>query len=174
MDNKTLYQMVEHLRQECRLAGLAFQNLGASLNEHDPERVFVHVHAFLGHVVGLSRLLWPVRPESAARGERLRQELKVAADSPLRLAGFREQVDRFDEAYEDWLLRLEDRSYIDMNLMPVGTTQGFRQDAFQRSLDPQTLRLVLRGVPCDLRALSDEVRKLESAAQQWKRTHSPW
>jgi hypothetical protein len=174
MDNKTFYRTVEELRQQCRFGLLAFQNLRSSLNEHDPERVFYHVHALLGHAVSVSRLLWPNRPESAPRGERLRQELRVPADAALRLAGSREQVERFDEAYEDWLLNLEDPSYMDMNLMPVGTVQGFKADKFQRSLDTQTLRLFFRGAACDLRKVSDEIRSLESATQQWLRTHNPW
>jgi hypothetical protein len=174
MDNKTLYRMVEELRQQCRFALLGFQSIRSTLNTNDPERVFLQVHAFLGHAVSVSRLLWPNRAESGARGERLRQELKAPADSLLRLTGFREQVDRFDEAYEDWLLGLEDRSYMDMNLMPVGTVQGFKADSFQRSLDTETLRLFLRGTPCDLRKVNDEIRGLEAAAQQWLRTHNPW
>jgi hypothetical protein len=31
-----------------------------------------------------------------------------------------------------------------------------------------------RGVPMDLRRLSDALRDLEVAAQQWLRTHNPW
>jgi hypothetical protein len=174
MDTKAFYRMVEELRQQCRFALLAYQNVRSALNEHDPERVFFQVHALLSHTVSVSRLLWPARAESAARGERLRQELKVGAESPLRLAGCRGQVDRFDEAYEDWLLGLEDPSYMDMNLMPVGTVQGFKADSFQRSLDTQTLRLFFRGTACDLRKVSDEIRSLESATQHWLRTHNPW
>lgn len=174
MDNRAFYRMVEEVRQQCRFGLLAFQNLRASLNEHDPERVFVHVHAFLGHAVMVSRLLWPDRAESLARGEQLRQELKVAADSVLRLAGFRNQVDRFDEAYEDWLLSLDNPSYMDMNLMPLGTVQGFKADSFQRSLETELLRLTFRGAVCELRKVNDALRSLETAAQQWLRTHSPW
>jgi hypothetical protein len=174
MDNRIFYKTAEELRQQCRFAWIAFQNLRTALNEQDPERVFYHVHAFLAHATMISRLLWPVRAESSARGERLRTELKVTADSPLALAGFRAQVERFDEAYEDWLLALDEPNYMDMNLMPAGTTSGFKADKFQRSLDPDTFKLHLRAAVCDLRKISDEVRRLESAIQQWLRTHNPW
>ena len=174
MDKKVLYRMVEEARQQCRFAQATFQLLRMRLNEPDPEKVFLEVHAFLGHAVMISRMLWPARSSSAARGESLRAELKVPAGSPLRMAGSREQVERFDEAYEDWLMTLSEADYVDMNLMPAGTTLGSRQDVFQRSLDPDMLTFHLRGVPMDLRRLSDALRDLEAAAQQWLRTHHPW
>jgi hypothetical protein len=174
MDRKILYRMVEETRQQCRFAQATFQLLRMRLNEPDHEKVFLEVHAFLGHVVMVSRMLWPARSSSAARGESLRAELKVAADSPLRMVGSREQVERFDEAYEDWLMTLSEAGYVDMNLMPAGTMRGSRQDVFQRSLDPDMLTFHLRGVRMDLRRFSDALRDLEAAAQQWLRTHNPW
>jgi hypothetical protein len=174
MDNRFFYRTVEELRQQCRFAQLAFQNLRTSLNEQDPERIFLHVTAFLHHATTISRFLWPARPESKPRGERLRQELNVAADSPLALQGFRPQVERFDEAFEDWLGSLENPNYMDMNLMPTGTMSGFKADTFQRSLDPDTFKLHLRGASCDLRKINDEVRRLEATLQHWLRTHNPW
>lgn len=174
MDTKVLYRMIDEVRLQCRLGQTAFESLRLRLNELNPERVFVDAHAFLGHATMVSRLLWPTRPESAARGETLRKELKVPADSTLRMAGVRSQVDRFDEAYEDWLGTLPEAGYVDMNLMPSGTMLGSKEDVFQRNLDPDTLVLRLRGVPVDLRKLSDAIRVLEAGAQQWLRTHNPW
>jgi hypothetical protein len=174
MDKKVVYRMVEEVRQQCRFAQATFQSLRMRINDPDHEKVFLEVHAFLGHAVMLSRLLWPARAESTARGELLRTELKVAADSPLRMGGSREQIERFDEAYEDWLLTLPEAGYVDMNLMPSGTMLGSREDVFQRSLDPDTLMFLFRGVPIDLRRLSDAVRVLDGSVQQWLRTNNPW
>lgn len=174
MDKKVLYRTIEEARQQCRFAQLAFQSLRTRVNQQDPERVFLDVHAFLGHATMLSRLLWPARPSSAERGALLRQELKLLEPSPLRLPEIREQLDRFDEAYEDWLATLPEAGYVDMNLMPTGTLAGSKADVFQRSLDPDTLVLQFRGAPLDLRRTNDAVRALEAAAQQWLRTHQPW
>ncbi len=174
MDNRIFFKALEELRQQCRFAQLAFQNVRTTLNEQDPERVFLHVHAFLNHAATISRFLWPARAESKERGDRLRQELKLADDSPLLLQGVRRQVEGFDEAFEDWLAILESPNYMDMNLMPTGTMSGFKADTFQRSLDPDTFKLHLRGAECDLRKIADETRKLDAAIQQWLRTHNPW
>ena len=174
MEKHVLYRMVGEVRQQCRFGLMAFESLRLRLNEQDAERVFVDVHAFLGHAFMISRLLWPARESSGARGEALRSELKVAADSLLRMAGLRVQLERFDEAYEDWLLALPEAGYVDQNLMPTGTMAGSKADIYQRSLDPDTLVLQLRGVPMDARKLSDAIRALDGATQQWLRTHNPW
>lgn len=174
MDNKTLYRFLEQVRQECRFAQAAFQSLRQRLNEPDPERVFLDVQAFLGHVVMVSRLLWPARSSSAERGESLRKALNVPADSPLRLAGARGQIESFDEAYEDWLASLEGTDYVEMNVMPTGTMAGSKADVFHRSLDPDTLMLRLRGIPFALGRLNEVVRSLDRTAQQWLATHRPW
>lgn len=174
MDNRVFYKTVEELRQQCRFGLLAFQNLRRALNEQDPERVFFQVHAFLAHATMISRLTWPTRADFQARGERLRQELNITADSPLALQGIRGQFERFDEAFEDWVTGLDEPNYIDMNLMPLGTMSGFKADKFQWSLDPDSFKLHFRGAACDLRRISDEIRKLESAIQRWLRANHPW
>jgi hypothetical protein len=90
------------------------------------------------------------------------------------MSGSREQVETFDEAYEDWLASLPGADYVDLNLMPTGTMAGSKTDVFQRSLDPDTMTFLLRGVPIPLRKLTDSVRSLDWSIQQWLRTHQPW
>jgi hypothetical protein len=174
MDKKILYRTIEELRQQCRFGLTTFQSLRLRLNELDQERVFLETHAFLGHATMISRLLWPIRASSAARGESLRKALEVADDSPLRMGGGRSQVETFDEAFEDWLVTQPGADYVDMNLMPTGTMAGSKTDLFHRSLDPDTMQFLFRGVPIPLRKLSDAMRALEWAIQQWLRTHQSW
>jgi hypothetical protein len=174
MEKKIQYRMIEELRQQCRFAQTTFQSLRLRLNELDHERVFLETHAYLGQVTMISRMLWPVRESSQARGETLRKELEVADDSPLRMTGARAQVETFDEAFEDWLTALSVPDYVDMNLMPAGTMAGSKTDVFQRSLDPDTMQFQLRGVPISLRRVHDAVRALDWSIQQWLRTRKPW
>lgn len=174
MDNQLFYKLVEETRRQCRLARFAFQNVRSNVNTLDSEKVFFFVDAFLGHVCNVSRLLWPERESSKSRGERMRAELKIADDSPLRLRGIRPQLERFDERVEDWLELPENRNSLDMNLMPQGTISDFKPDRFHRSLDPETFQFSMRGNECELRRVSDEIARLESALQSWFRTHNPW
>jgi hypothetical protein len=174
MDNQILYKFMEELRQQCRFAQLAFQQLKASLNTLNPEKAFLFAQAFLGHAGMVSRLLWPERPESKERGECLRKELNVGDDSVLVLREIRRQMENPDERYEDWLNGLTNRNYVDMNVMPVAAIGEFKEDAFQRNLDPDTFKMHLRGGVCDLKSTAEALRKLESSLQYWLRGHQPW
>ncbi len=174
MENQVIFRTIEEIRQQCRFAQFAWQSLRSSLHAMDSEKTFFYVQAFLSHAHNVSRMLWPARPESMARGEKLRGELKFTDDSPLRLGGFRSQLEDVDERFEDWLADPDHRNYVDMNLMPLGTIADFKPDKFHRSLDPEHFHCHLRGAECDLRKISDELKRAEAAVQRWLKTHSPW
>lgn len=174
IDNLALYKFMEQLRRQCRFSQFAFQNVKSSLNGLDPEKVFFYARAFLFHAQAISRFLWPDRPESSARGERIRSELKITETSSLRMKGFRPQLEQEDERFEDWLGALENRNFVDMNLMPTAAISDFKPDSFQWSLDPDTFRFHLRGLPCELKPMAEEIRHLENAIQTWVQTHNPW
>lgn len=174
MDNQLFYKIVEETRLQCRFARIAFQNIRSSVTSLDSENAFFYVDAFLSHANNVSRLLWPEREASKARGERLRTELKITDDSPLRLREIQTQLERFDECVEDWLEPLENRNSMDMNLMPQGTMAGYTPDKFQRSLDPDTFEFSLRGNSCELRRVVDEIARLQTVIEMWFKTHNPW
>jgi hypothetical protein len=174
MDNQVLYKLLEEIRLQCRFGQVAFQNIRANLTGLDQEKTFFSVHALLGHAVRISRFLWPERAESQERGEKIRCELKVLEQSPLRLRKLRPLLEREDEWLDDWLRTLENKNYVEMNLMPMGTMAGFRQDNFQRDLDPDTYQLTFRGEAVDLRQIFNEMRQVEGAIQTWFKTSKPW
>ena len=174
MDNQVLFKFIEEIRLECRFAKLAYEQLRSCGPSWDPERTFLAAHALLTHAANVSRLFWPERPSSQARGERLRAELSVPDTSPLRQQDWARKLAQSDAHYEDWLNRLERPGYADFNVMARGTMQGYKQDRFQRDLDPETGRLVFREDTCDLRQLAEELHRLEGRAQAWFNTHRPW
>ncbi len=174
MEPQFAFKVVEEARQQCRFAQFAWQNLRTSLQSVDAEKTFFYVHAALDHALAVARLLWPARESSKARGEWLRKELRVPDDSPLRLREVREHLERPDESFEDWLASLENKNYVDMNIMPQMALGAFKQDTFQRSLDPDTQKLVLRAAACDLRKVIDTLKQLDSTATAWLKAHTPW
>lgn len=174
MNNQILFKLLEEIRLQCRLARFAYDNLRTTLQALDVEKSFFYAHAVLVHASHVTRLLWPAREASKDRGEKLRSELKISSDSPLALRGLREHLDRPDEHFEDWLAAMERPDYVDLNIMPQGTISEFKQDRFQRNLDPETYKMVFRGDECDLRQLVNELHRLDSTVQTWMRTHSPW
>lgn len=174
MDSRIVYKLVEEIQQRCRFVDVAFDQLRASLNEQVPEKVFYHVHAFLGHILALNGLFWPQRQSSLPRGDKLRQEMKIADASGLNIHGLRAQLAAEDESFEDWLNGLRDPNYVDFNLMPVSAMAGMGGDTFQRNLDPETFQFTYRNATCDLKKIHDDTRKLQSAIERWKREHTPW
>jgi hypothetical protein len=174
MDPQTAFKLVEELRLQSRLAQFAWLNLRTSLQGLDGEKTFFFVQALLDHAMFTAGLLWPRRPASQDRGAWLRQALRVPDDSPLRLRGIREQLERPDEQFEDWLASLDNKNYVDMNIMPQTALGEVKLDTFQRSLDPDTYKLVLRGATCDLRHVVDVLKQLDVAAVAWQRTNKPW
>lgn len=174
MDNQTLFKFIEEARQQSRFGQQAFAGLRAAVNAMDVERAFAGAHALLLHAVIVSRLLWPERVESAARGEALRTALEPDPAGPLRLARWRELAARPDEHFEAWLTGLERRQFVDFNLMPQAALGAFRADEFQHNLDPDTFEFVYRGESCNLQKLAGALQRLETAAQNWLRSHNPW
>jgi hypothetical protein len=168
------FKLLEEIRLQCRFATLAYESVRSNVQAWDPEKTFFYVHALLSHTANVSRLLWPARAESKARGDWLRSELKVTDESPIKMGNLRNSLEASDEQFEDWVAAMETPSYLDFNIMPQGTTQGYRQDVFQRNLDPDTFKLVFRGTSCDLRQIIDQLHRIDSAAQTWLKTHKPW
>lgn len=174
MNNQVLFKFVEELRQQCRWGKLAFDNLRVSLQGLDNEKTFFHVHALLSHAEKASRLLWPAREESRPRGAKLRAELKVVDDSPINLRAWYGRFAASDEQLDDWIALMERPDYVEFNVMPQGSLGGYKQDSFQRSLDPETFHLVFRNESFDLRKLATELHRIETTAQAWLRNHNPW
>jgi hypothetical protein len=174
MNNQVLFRLLEEIRLQCRFGKFAFENVRTSLQAMDPEKTFFYVQAFLSHACNVSRLLWPVSPGAKGRGERLRTELKSTDESPLNWRDLRHRLEASDEHLENWITTLESPAYLDFNIMPQGSISSYKQDAFQRSLDPDTYKLAWRGETWDLRRIADELHRLESTAQTWLRTHNPW
>ncbi|MCP5522584.1 MAG: hypothetical protein H7A46_13670 [Verrucomicrobiales bacterium] len=174
METRVLFKYVEEVRRECGLARMAAGELRTALAALDPVRASLFVRSLLTHAVAVSRLLWPERVESAARGATLRQELKVPDPSPLQLATLRKHTSRPDETYEDWLQRLPEPNYLEFNVMPAGTMSGSKEDTFQAALDPDTLEFTLRGDRASLAQVNEALRLLDTACERWLRTHNPW
>lgn len=174
METRVLFKYVEEVRRECGLARMAAGEMRTALAALDPVRASLFVRSVLTHAVAVSRLLWPERVESAARGATLRQELKVPEPSPLQLPTLRKHVARSDETYEDWLQRLPEPDYLEFNLMPAGTMSGSKEDTFQADLDPDTLEFTFRGDTASLAQVNEALRQLDTACDRWLRTHNPW
>ena len=174
MDNPLIFKLFEEVLLQCRQARHAWSSISAKVTANEPELALFYVDGFLSRALNVSRLLWPDNPDSAERGDKLRSELDVEGDLELKLAEFRRLAADYDDKLVDWASSAEHRDFVGVNLMPLGTLDGFKEDQFHRSLDPDTLKYSFEGKLVNLRQLQKDLQRIERLAENWHKLHNPW
>ncbi len=174
MDNLFIFKLLEEILLQCGQARYASSAIAAKVTMNEPEMAVFYAEGFLSRAANVSRLLWPDDSDANERGEKLRTELNVSADSELTLAEYRKRLAAYDKNLVDWASSSEHRDFVSVNLMPIGTLEGFKEDQFHRNLDPETLRYSFEGIQLNLRQLQKELQKIEQQAQNWQKLHNPW
>ena len=171
MEPERLIKTIEEVRQQCRFARIAWRGLQNNLNGMDSESVFFYVHALLERSREVARMLFPANDGDAEKGKTLRQALKVADKSVLGTTDLAPFLDKTGERLDRWMDSLGHYSYVPMNIMPKGTMVDFRQDAFLRNLDPDTMEFSWLGQTIDLDNLVKALQAVENAIETWLRRH---
>lgn len=174
MDNPLIFKLLEEILLNCRQARHAWSSISAKVTANEPELALFYVDGFLSRAVNVSRLLWPEKPESAGRGDQLRSELGVEDDAELKLSEFRKLAADYDDNLVDWASSADHRDFVGVNLMSQGTLDGFKEDQFHRSLDPDTLKYSFEGIRLNLRQLQKDLLHMERLAENWHKLHNPW
>lgn len=174
MDNPLIFKLLEEILMQCRQAHHAASRITVETGMNQPELAVFYADAFLSRAANISRLLWPESPEFTERGEKLRSVLKVDPNAALSLTEHRAQASAYDVRLIEWAKSSERRDFVSVNLMPQGALEGFREDQFHRSLDPDTMRYSFEGISVNLRQLQKELQKIEQQAQIWLKLHNPW
>lgn len=174
MENPLVFKILEEIRLQVRLAQIAQRGITPAAQSNDTDKAVFYAHGLLLHAMCVSRLLWPSAESGAERGRRLREVLKVEEESPLRLEAPRRQAEAYDERLVDWADQAEHRDFVAVNLMPVGTLEGFPEDKFHRSLDPESLSFSFEGISVDLRRVMRALAELDRVAESWLRKNNPW
>lgn len=174
MDNPLIFKLLEEILLNCRQARHAWSAIPAKVTANEPELALFYVDGFLSRAVNVSRLLWPDNPASAERGDNLRSELGVEDNLELKLGEFRRLAADYDDKLVDWASSAEHRDFVGVNLMTLGTLEGFKEDQFHRSLDPDTLKYSFEGIQVNLRQLQKDLLQVERLAENWHKLHNPW
>ena len=174
MENQFRFKVLEELRLQCRFAGQAFSEMNGNLQLNDAEKVFFYAHAFVRHAVDAGKLIWPEEKDATERGKALREACDAPDEPTKEFLAFRELADSFDLKLLAWYGSEEHRNAQPMNLMPIGTLDGFPADDFHRSMDPDTLQFTFEGVSGNLRQMSDLLKKFDVGAEKWLRKNNPW
>ena len=174
MDNPLVFKLLEEILLQCRQARHAFSAISAKVTANEPEAALFYVDGFLSRAANVSRLLWPDASNSAQRGQKLRAELGMEDDLDLKLGEYRRLAADYDERLVEWASSAEHRDFVGVNLMPSGTLQGFKEDQFHRSLDPDTLKFSFEGTRLNLHQLQKDLQRVERLAENWQKLNNPW
>jgi hypothetical protein len=147
--------------QQVKFAKRASERLMAASNsDHfDDLEVWSSIQSILIAAGNVSKILWPSRKTSAARGERLRFLLKVEDQNLLSDRRFRNHFEHYDERIEDWFEKSPSAVYTDLSISPFKSIWGDYASSHHRAYNPLTQTLTFRGESVDfvilLNALED-------------------
>ncbi len=134
------------------------------MSARDATRIWYSVQALLVAAGNVSKLLWPVRKQSAGRGKDLRRAIGVSETSPLKSRDFRNLFEHYDERLEDWMMSSKRHNIVDSSVFPPGAIQGIDPGDFLRNIDSSDWSLTFRGKRLELRPLLNALREVRDLA----------
>jgi len=102
---------------QTKIAFRASERLQDTHEHFDNVETWCSIQSILVAAGNVSKILWP-RLKYKARGERLRQILKVANDNPLSSRKFRNHFEHYDERVEEWFSNNYRGVYTDLSMNP--------------------------------------------------------
>lgn len=154
---KTLAEMVfvSEIVKQTKIAGRAAERLQvASDPDHfDELEIWISIQSILLAAGNVSKILWPSRKASEARGDALRVLLNIDERNLLSDRKFRNHFEHYDERIEDWFEKSSSAVYTDSSIDPFGSIWGSNPSNLHRGYNPLTQTLTFRGESMDLAAL---------------------
>ena len=111
------------------------------------------IQSILVAAANVSRILWPQRKTSAARGKILRTLLNVDDRNLLADRNLRNHFEHYDERIEKWFEENCSAVYMDLRIDPFKSIWGPNPANFHRGYNPMTQTLTFRGESVDLAAI---------------------
>jgi hypothetical protein len=128
--------------------------------------LFRDLENFLNSATKVSLLLWPPRPPGRARGEHLRQCLKLDDGNPLELRDARNHLQHFDERLDDWAATTTNGNIVDGNVGPLSMYR-LRDTPVLRNYDPSKQVFTFRSDDFDIVALAAALEKVMASASSF-------
>lgn len=134
---------------------------------HEPLEIWSAVQSLLIAAGNVSKILWPVRSQSAQRGALLRTLLAIDGNSVLSDRTLRNHCEHYDERIEDWFSSPQSAVYEDQAIgtLPRGLLD--RPQNAHRHYDPRTQVLTFRGESRNLAVLVRALDDLGSKCSQY-------
>ena len=156
---------VQEVDRQAEFGLMAAVDLSCAVTS-DTDRVWYSIQSLLVATANVSKLLWPPKNESSARGDALRKTLQVEDDSPLADRAIRNHFEHFGARLEKWGISPQTHMVVDSNIGPLGSITGGASAVYVRNYDPSTETLTFRGAVYELRPVIKALEILRSMTDQ--------
>jgi hypothetical protein len=165
MDDSQLKELTElvfvsEIVKQTKIAQRAAERLQATTDLFDELEVWCSIQSILVAAGNVSKILWPSRKSSTARGDVLRVLLDVDDRNLLSDRKFRNHFEHYDERIEDWFKKNPSAVYMDSSIDPFKPTWGSNPINLHRSYNPLTQTVTFRGESVDLAALMNALEEI--------------
>ena len=154
---KPLAEMVfiGEIVKQAKIAKRAAERLqrASSPDHFDELEVWSSIQSILVAAGNVSKILWPSRKSSEARGVKLRTLLNIDDRNLLFDRKFRNHFEHYDERIEDWFEKNGSAVYEDSSINPFRSIWGDNPSNLHRGYNPLTQTLTFRGESVDLATL---------------------
>lgn len=127
---------------------------------NDQIEVWGSIQSILVAAGNVSKILWPSRKSSAARGKNLRALLNVDERNLLSDRKFRNHFEHYDDRIEDWFEKNGSAVYMDLSIDPFKSIWGSNPINRHRAYNPVKQTLTFRGESMDLAALLNVLEEI--------------
>jgi hypothetical protein len=140
--------LISEIVLQSKIAQRANERLQATHESFDRLEVWCSIQSILVATGNISKVLKPISKNHAARGERLRQLLKVDDSNPLLDRTFRNYIEHYDERIEELFNNASSVVYRDLAMNP--SFRGASAANVHRGYNSFNNTLILRGEALDL------------------------
>lgn len=133
----------------------------------DPIDTWGAIQSILVATANVSKILWPARKQSKARGSHLRKLLGLADENLLSDRTFRNHFEHYDERVEKWFQNNKSAVYMDRKIDPFEPGPFSIPQLFHRSYNPTSKTLSFRGETIDLSAVLSELENIRTRCRPY-------
>lgn len=135
---------------QSKIAFRAAERLQDTSDKSDQVEVWCSIQSILCAAGNISKILKPINKDNKARGEKLRQLLKIEDSNPLLDRTFRNHFEHYDDRIEEYFSNSSQGVYIDLAMNP--SISG-RELNSHRGYNSFNNTLLFRGEVLDLKEI---------------------
>jgi hypothetical protein len=151
---------IAEIVKQTKFAKRTAERLQATIDHFDELEVWCSIQSILVAAGNVSKILWPSRKSSAARGEKLRALLDVDMGNLLSDRKLRNHFEHYDERIEDWFEKNRSAVYMDSRIDPFESNWTSNTTNIHRAYNPLTQTLTFRGESVDLGKLLNALEEI--------------